>query len=198
MDIKSYFANIPRKQLIIMVAIVTVGIAVGYWRYLLKPIWEEQSRLTQEHQALQAELGEKQRIAQDLPRLEQELKALQIKLTQALAKLPEEKEIPSLLIKVNALGRQVGLDFLLFRPSPAIAKGFYAEIPIQIKVEGSYHALGRFFDKISKMERIVSISDLKVGPAVSKRKGVTVVAEFSAITYTFGGGRGVEAGKGAS
>jgi len=102
------------------------------------------------------------------------------------------------LIKVNALGRQAGLDFLLFRPSPAIGKGFYAEIPIQIKVEGSYHALGLFFDKISKMERIVSISDMKVGPAVSKRQGVTVVAEFSAITYTFGGGRGVEAGKGAS
>jgi len=119
--------------------------------------------------------------------LEEEIKGLEKQLEAALVKLPEEKEIPKLLTQVNTLGLQSGLDFLLFRPAAPVKKGFYAEVPIDIRVEGEYHSLGTFLDRVSKLERIVNVADLRLSPLPAQKQqlGRTISADFKATTFTF-------------
>lgn len=194
MDIKRLFANVPPRQLYILVGIIAVGIVAGWWFYLLKPAWDELDRLQGELTRVEQDLLQKRRISTELPKLEAALADLRRELDAALAKLPEEKEIPRLLTQISRLGQESGLAFTLFKPGNPAKRDFYAEIPIQIKVDGTYHALGRFFDRLSRMDRIVNVTELKVAQTTAKAdaKSVrgTITAEFTAITFVFGGAKG--------
>lgn len=192
MDIKGLFANIPKRQLYLLLGLVGAGLLLGWWYLLFKPAWDERGRLQTQLAGLEQQLFQKRRIAANLPQLEAEIKQLQERLKASVARLPEEKEIPTLLTQVNSLGEESGLAFTLFRPQAAVKKDFYSEVPIQVRVEGSFHALGAFFDRIGKMERIVNIGALSVAPAPAtgpggRRRGpdMTIIADFSATTFTF-------------
>ncbi len=188
LDLKSYFTNIPKRQRYMLLGILGAGIVAAYVYLLMTPLWAEKGKLEAELQKLQADLDQKRIIAANRPKLEAEIKALEQQLAVALVKLPEEKEIPKLLTQVNTLGQQNGLEFLLFRPVAPVRKGFYAEVPIDIRVEGQYHTLGAFLDRVSKLDRIVNVVDIKVIPLSvqqQQRTGRTVVADIKATTYTF-------------
>jgi type IV pilus assembly protein PilO len=188
LDFKSYFGNIPRRQLYLLIGVVGGGILAAYAYFLIMPLWEEKGKHEVALQKLQADLQQKQLIAANRPKLEAEIKALEKQLADALVRLPEEKDIPKLLTQVNTLGQQNGLDFLLFRPTAPVKKGFYAEVPIEMRVEATYHTLGSFLDRVSKLERIVNVSDIKIAPLAAsqvQRSGRSVVAELKATTFTF-------------
>jgi type IV pilus assembly protein PilO len=190
LDVKSYFANIPKRQRYLLIGVLGAGVVAAYVYLLMMPLWEEKARHEVALQKLQSDLQQKQLIAANRPKLEAEIKALEKELADALVRLPEEKEIPKLLTQVNTLGQQNGLDFLLFRPGAPAKKGFYAEVPIEMRVEGQYHALGGFLDRVSKLERIVNVSDIKVAPlALQAQRGDradrSIVADLKATTFTF-------------
>ena len=189
LDLKSYFGNIPKKQRYLLIGLVAAGVLTGYY-FLMNPLWEEKGRHEATLQKLQADLEQKQLIAANRPKLEAEIKALEKELAEALVRLPEEKEIPTLLTQVNTLGQQNGLEFLLFRPGAMAKKGFYAEVPVEMRVEGQYHSLGAFLDRVSKLERIINVSDIKVTPLAAQaqradRGDRSIVADLKATTYTF-------------
>jgi len=188
LDMKSYFGNIPKRQLYLLIGVLVAGVVAAYAYLLMMPLWEEKGRHETTLQKLRTDLRQKQQIAANRPKLEAEIQVLEKQLADALVRLPEEKEIPKLLTQVNTLGQQNGLEFLLFRPGTPAKKGFYAEMPIDMRVEGQYHSLGGFLDRVSKLERIVNVSDIKVTPlttAQAQRGDRTVVAELKATTYTF-------------
>lgn len=187
LDRKGYFANIPKRQRYMLFGLLGAAILVAYVYLLMMPLWAEKGKLEGDLQKLQADLDQKRIIAANRPRLEEEIKALEKQLEVALVKLPEEKEIPKLLTQVNTLGLQSGLEFLLFRPAAPVNKGFYAEVPIDIRVQGEYHALGGFLDRVSKLERIVNVADLRISPLAGQqqRAGRTITADFKATTFTF-------------
>ena len=195
LDLKSYFANLPKKQLYLMCGVAGLAI-IGLYGYLLMwPLWEEKGRQEEALHKLQGDLEQKQLIAANRPKLEAEIKDLQKQLAEAVVRLPEEKDIPRLLTQINTLGQQSGLEFLLFRPAAPVKKGFYADVPIDIRVEGQYHTLAGFLDRVSKLERIVTVSDIKVAP-LSGKPDRSVVADLKATTYTFlekGGSTGAPA-----
>ncbi len=186
-DIRSYFANIPKRQRVLLLGIVGLGILAFYIFVLMQPMWTQHTDLASQHQKYQADLAQRRMIAANKPKLEAEIKELDKQLEARLVKLPQEKEIPTLLTQVNTLGQQAGLEFQLFRPGQPVKKGFYSEIPIEIRVEGTYHTLGSFFDRVSKLERIVNVGDLKITPlaALQQQRGRTISAEFKATTFTF-------------
>ncbi len=187
LDLKSYFVNIPPRQRYMLLGLLGAGIVTAYVYLLMMPLWAEKGRLEGELQKLQADLDQKRIIAANRPKLEAEIKALEKQLEVVLVKLPEEKEIPKLLTQVNTLGLQNGLEFLLFRPGTPVRKDFYAEVPIDIRLQGDYHALGTFLDRVSKLERIVNVADIKIGPLTGQqqRGGRTITADFKATTFTF-------------
>jgi type IV pilus assembly protein PilO len=188
LDVKAYFANVPKKQLYIMVGVLVAAALAGYVYFLVMPMLAERDKLQADLQKLQNDLDQKKLIAASRSKLEADIKELRGKLDAALVRLPEEKDIPRLLTQVNTLGQQNGLDFLLFKPGSPTKKGFYAEVPIDMKVDGQYHALGAFLDRIAKLERIVNVSDIKVIPAAAgaqQRADRSIVAELRATTFTF-------------
>src|SRR3989304_8674023 len=197
-DLKGYFANIPKRQRYMLIGLLGGASSVGYVYLLMMPLWAEKGKLEGDLEKLRNDLALKKNIAANRPKLEQEIKALEKQLEVALVKLPEEKEIPKLLTQVNTLGQQSGLEFQLFRPASPIKKGFYAEVPIDIRVQGEYHTLGGFLDRVSKLERIVNVADLRISPLAvqQQRAGRTITADFKATTFTFlekGGSAGAPA-----
>ena len=96
--------------------------------------------------------------------------------------LPEKKEIPSLLTGITDSGKDAGLEFLLFKPNPEVAKGFYAEIPVSIKIAGKFHNIAAFFDKVSRLFRIVNIEDIRLN---SKKDTNNLNMSCTAVTYRF-------------
>ena len=198
LDLRSYFANVPKKQLYTLACVLGLAILAAYAYFLILPQWDEMGRLQFQLQKLQADLSQKQAVAANRSKLEAELKVLEENLKVALVKLPEEKDIPNLLTKVNTLGQESGLEFFLFKPGPPVRRGFYAEVPIDMRVQGGYHALGKFLDRVSKLERIVNVNDIKIVPLPANQQAdaKTVVADLKAMTYTFvekGGSAGAPA-----
>jgi type IV pilus assembly protein PilO len=187
LDFKRMADSMTPKQRYWLLGIIGLGIIVLYVTQLMLPLWESKGKLETDLRKIQADLEQKRIIAANLPKLEAEIKELGKQLELALVKLPEEKEIPKLLTQVNTLGLQSGLEFLLFRPAAQVKKGFYAEVPIDIRVEGEYHTLGEFLDRVSKLERIVNVADLRINPLTAQKQqfGRTISAELKATTFTF-------------
>jgi type IV pilus assembly protein PilO len=199
MALKDTFANIPKTQKIMLVVLLFVAVIAAFYFLLYRNLAAQKHALIVKRDVLRSELNEKRMLAANLDRLKIEIAALESQLSQALLVLPEEKEIPKLLVGINTLGLKAGVDFLLFRPGTLTIRDFYGEFPVQIRVRGTYHALGRFFENISKMSRIVNVSDLKIIPLPpSKETKDTITAEFTATTFTSSGakgGKGVGSGK---
>jgi type IV pilus assembly protein PilO len=187
LDLKAFFANAPKKQLYLLAGVALAAIVALYAYFLIMPLWEEKGRSEDKLRKVQSDLEQKQLIAANRPKLEAEIKALEKELDEALVRLPEEKDIPRLLTQINTLGQQNGLEFLLFRPGAPAKKGFYAEVPIDIRVEGQFHSLGGFLDRVSKLERIVTVSDIKISPlsGQTQRTDRSIAADLKATTYTF-------------
>jgi type IV pilus assembly protein PilO len=100
--------------------------------------------------------------------------------------LPEKEEIPSLLAGISEAGKDAGLEFLLFQPKGESPKEFYAEIPVDINVSGSYHQVAVFFDKVANLPRIVNIRNIKMSPKNQKGSGTNdLTTVCQAVTYKF-------------
>lgn len=188
LDLAGKFGSIPKRQLTIFGAIVGVALIFGYVMLVVVPKRQEISQLDAEARKLGADVEEKRKIAQQLPQIEREVQAMELQLKEVLVKLPEEKEIPNLLTQVSTLGQQVGLEFSAFRPGAIVPRDFYSEVPVNLRVEGTYHTLGTFFDRLSKMPRLVTVGEFKIAPLATKKAADrTITADFGVVTYTYGG-----------
>jgi type IV pilus assembly protein PilO len=122
---------------------------------------------------------------QNRPQLQRELDATRAVFEEASKLLPKDKEIPKLLADISSLGRTAGLDFLTFRPQADIPKDFYSEIPVDIDVIGPYHNVGFFFDQVSKLDRIVSVLNVKMGTPKKEGNEMLLNSNCKLITYRF-------------
>jgi len=103
-----------------------------------------------------------------------------------LRQLPNSTEVPDLLIDITQAGLGRGLDFELFKPGAEQKKGFYAELPISLKVSGTYHELAQFISDVSALPRIVTIGNISVNTGKSNRLSMTATAKT--YRYLQGGG----------
>ena len=137
MDIKGVFANTPKKQVYLLLGLVSMGIAAGWWFYVYQPARQRRDELLGQVARLQQDLFQKQRISRELPKLEAARAALQRDLDKALRRLPHEKEIPNLLTQINRLGQESGLTFSLFKPGKPNKDEFYTRVPIRVRAEAA-------------------------------------------------------------
>ena len=140
---------------------------------------DERSRL----EGLQAEIRKGQAIEAKLPEFEKEIENLQVKLSDLLAILPTTPETGELLKWVKNLADQSNLELRKFDPQTLRPVEFYKEFPIQMEIEGDYHDLGVFFDRISKYSRIINVSNVVIG-ARSQSKG-SINSNFTATTFVY-------------
>ena len=195
-DLSAYIANVPLRLRIALGVLLVILVVVGYWQFFLRANWTELDQARAEYFRLRAEAERTRRIASQRPLLEHELKLLEARLSRAVLQLPQEKEIPVLLTRVAKLGRETDLVVSLFKPGSPVAKEFYTEVPVQLKVIGMYHNLGTLFERLGRMERIVNVADLTIRPAGKDQKaGVSIQAEFGVVTYTYTGSKGAKSGE---
>ena len=149
------------KKVTILVAILCV--IVGLYLYLFfMPQREELNIAKGELSKLTKELSESRAITRDLEKFKAQVEKLNEELKDALTQLPNEKEIPEILKNISSLGKESNLEFTLFRPKPEEPQQFYAKVPIELVALGSYHNIGIFFDKVSKLPRIINVVDFNM------------------------------------
>lgn len=179
------YIPLERKiKLLLLVLLFALPVSAYYFLYL-KPNLEEIDRLTGQKTNLEQELQQVRTRARDLPKLEADLARIQIEFDKKSALLPREREIPKLLRDISALGTNAGLDFLQFKPLPSVPQDFYNDVPVSINVRGPYHSVGSFFDRVSKLERIVSVTNIRMSSPKLEGGEMLLNSDCQLVTYQF-------------
>ncbi|HUL17911.1 MAG TPA: type 4a pilus biogenesis protein PilO [Steroidobacteraceae bacterium] len=177
-----------RWPLPVLAGAVAVAFLVlsGLGIYLL--VWNEQRpRLQQfaaEEQTLRQEFHDKHAKAVNLEVYKQQLKDIERSFGALLRQLPGKTEVPSLLVDISQTGLAAGLQEKLFQPQPEVKKDFYAELPIKIRLTGSYHQFGEFVSGIAALPRIVTLHDIDI-KSDSKDAYDQLSLELTAKTYRY-------------
>lgn len=175
----------PKNQKLGILAGSIVLILAAYYFYLYSPQADQVAQLSESVEAARNEKGIKEKRASNLPKFQKELRELDVRLKEAIAQLPSKKEIANLLTSVATTAQESGLDILLFRPRAENYKDFYAEIPVDINIRGTYHNVITFFDGVGRLKRLVNIAN--IGSKNPKMSGDQVILDFTttATTYRF-------------
>jgi type IV pilus assembly protein PilO len=174
--------------------VVVAGAAVfGFWNFYVTEMQADidirQSRLT----TLQGDIGRGVATARRLPEFQAQVTDLEKRLESLKAVLPEEKDVAEILRRVQGLATQSNLSIQRFTPQPQKQQALYAELPYKLQAEGTYHDLGRFFDRISKFHRIINVSEISIKARPQPDAGVTMVAECLATTFVLQEGKAAPA-----
>lgn len=172
------------QKFVSLFLIIVIISGVFVW-FVLIPKSSEISQLNVEISGLNNEINIHRTKVRRLDELKRENLELQHRLAELQEQLPPEAEVEILLKQVSELGGRTGLDFKLWKPvekkqSPS---GLYVEIPVNVEVAGGYHSLGVFFDKISKLPRIINVSNIKMGTVKMQQNRVFIQTSFSATAF---------------
>jgi len=177
--------KLPASRKIILLAVLIAAVA-GLYFYLI--YWPSLDLLKQKKgqvEMLERQVRELRTVAANMKRFQSEAVKLREELKIAITQLPTSKEIPSLLSNISQLGKDSGLEFLLFKPTAEVSKEFYAEIPVEIKVKGTYNNVATFFDKVGKLPRIVNISEVSMDNAKEVFGRWEISTSCTATTFKF-------------
>jgi type IV pilus assembly protein PilO len=177
-------------------AIVLLSLAVlgaGLW-FDTKKQFEALEKTRQQEKTLKDEFLVKQAKASNLDAYKAQMEEMRRSFGTMLRQLPSRTEVAELLVDVSQTGLQSGLEFELFKPESEKPADFYAELPIKMKVTGSYHEFGRFVSDIAALSRIVTLQDFTIGPRqtqgsrdvkTSRNNDDPLVMEVTARTYRY-------------
>jgi type IV pilus assembly protein PilO len=172
----------PRQKLLGLVGFLVLA---GFldWTYWYGPRQGDLAEVRTQVAQRRSELDLRRAKANARDAAERELRELGAELRRAQARLPDQREIADLLSNVAASGRAAGLDITLFRQKPEVTHDFYAEVPVEMQMRGTYHDVVTFLDRVKRLDRIVNVGDIQLKkPTV---EGDRVQLEASCTTTTF-------------
>ncbi len=184
-EIVARVSKVPLPQRILVLVLVVVMLVLINYIALISPKEQEIKRIQTSINQLENDLVRKRAIARNLSRYRIEVERLKQRLNEALTLLPNEAEIPELLQKVAALVEQSDCQMGKFEPKPEVDVQFYARIPVRMQISGNYHSIAVFFDKVSKLARIVNVTDITLSKPKIENQKVMLEAEFIATTFKF-------------
>lgn len=154
--------NLPRRVQLAIIASLAIGLAaVAYWFYL-RDLVATRSDLQGEVTRLEAEVSQASAVERRLAQFKRELAALDARLVELRRILPNEKETPEVLRAVQEMAAASNLRIIRFNPKPVTPRSFYLDWPISMEVQGSYNALGLFFEKVAQFTRVVNVDDIVI------------------------------------
>lgn len=177
--------NLPPTIKILLIFIAPILITPIFYLVIYSPKSETLARIERDILKLNEDINSNSIKATRLDELKKKNLMLQARLRELKEQLPEEKEVSSLLKEVSDLSASSGLDILYWKPGERKSNpsGLYEEIPVKVEVTGGYHDLGIFFSYISKLKRIVNISDIKMGNIKVERRVPLIQTSFTATTF---------------
>jgi type IV pilus assembly protein PilO len=186
LSIDSILKLSTQKKVLILVAILCVIVGLYLYAFFL-PQQDTLKVARVELSRLAKELNESKAITRDLQKFKEQVQKLNEELKTALTQLPNEREIPEILKNISSLGKESNLEFTLFRPKPEEPQQFYAKVPIELVALGSYHNIGIFFDKVSKLPRIINVVDFNMTRAkdVKGKSETEILVKTSCMINTY-------------
>lgn len=173
-------------KLLAYVAAAAVALLLG-WFLFLSTVSDQLTAERETEATLKQDFSNKLGQAANLAELKKQRLQVQEYVTQLEKQLPGKAEMDALLSDINQAGLGRGLDFELFKPGDSVVKDYYAELPIAIKVSGSYHDVGAFAADVANLSRIVTLHDMTIQAASGKDKQAAgpLVMEATARTYRY-------------
>ena len=165
--------------------IFAVFAAFGWYMF----VWNDDRPVLQKAEAderdLRGQFESKQQRAANLDAYKVQLAEMERSFGAMLRQLPGKTEVPNLLVDISQTGLAAGLQEKLFQPGGEKGNGFYAELPIKIKLVGSYHDFGNFVSGIAALPRIVTLHDIQIAPVDSKSGYDNLTMDVTAKTYRY-------------
>jgi type IV pilus assembly protein PilO len=166
--------------LIFLIATVALAYFLAW-----KPKKPELDAARAEEQTLLTTLEQKARKAANLDAYKAQLAEMEQSFGAMLRKLPNKTEVPNLLTDISQQGSGAGLEQRLFQPGQQVNKDFYAELPIRMRLNGTYHSIGAFVSGIAALPRIVTLHDVEITSAAKERGVDQLQLDVTAKTYRY-------------
>lgn len=178
----SQWPIVPRFLLFFAVAAIAV---VAGWYFLITPEDERLEQIRGEEVALRDTYKRKVTQAVNLDALKKQLEQVQQYVTQLEKQLPSKAEMDALLSDINQAGIGRSLQFELFKPGSVVVRDYYAELPITVKLTGSYHDMGLFAADIAHLPRIVTLNNIRIVPENDRNPMSGLRLEGTAKTFRY-------------
>jgi len=170
-------------KLLALIATLAALVAAGYFLDWQSQV-EQLDAGAAEEAKLKDEYKGKKQLSVNLDLYRQQLREIDSSFGALLKQLPNKSQMDALLVDINQAGLGRGLQFELFKPAPAeTMKDFYAELPVSVRVTGSYHDMGQFASDIAQLSRIVTLNDIAIAPA--GKDGSVLAMDTSAKTFRY-------------
>jgi type IV pilus assembly protein PilO len=169
-------------QLAAFGVLACTGVGLFYW-YYERDVRAELDAHHHQLEVLRADIGKGQVTAQKLVEFRAQVTELEGRLESLRAVLPEEKDAADLLRRMQTVAAQSNLTIKRFQPAPVVTKQLHAEWPITLELDGTYHNLAIFFDRVGKFTRIVNIADVDIKGKDRPTPNSTITATCIATTF---------------
>jgi type IV pilus assembly protein PilO len=176
----SRWPTMPRRLLLVVVAL---AVLVGLWFVVLSGMRTQLDSERQRETQLRTEFTNKVAQAANLEALRAQLEQVRIYVSQLERQLPSRAEMDALLSDINQAGIGRGLQFELFRPGQVDLRDHYAELPIAVRVSGSYHDIGMFVSDVAHLSRIVTLNNISLAPAPNRPE--VLIMDATAKTFRY-------------
>jgi type IV pilus assembly protein PilO len=184
-DILNAVNKAPVGQKVGVVAGLVIALTALNWYLFVDPMQTQIAQRQAALRQLEDELIQKQSIANNLAQFKHEKEILERRLAQALTELPNEANVDDLIRSLSEIGTKSGLTINSIDPQAEQRQSFYAAIPIVMSVTGNYHEIGVFLDALSKLARIVNVTNIKMGGARLANDKLQVNSTYLATTFRF-------------
>ncbi len=184
-DILERMSKLPRTQRLGIIVLVYLAFGAIFWFALYSPKQKTITVLESQQRELESKRAIVKKRAENREEFERELEDLTLQLRQALRQLPDDREIPDLLSRISTIGRRIGLEIHRFLPQSEVVHEYHAEVPVELELKGSYHEVAMFFDRLSKLSRIVYVQDITMEKPVESSGKVVVTVTGRLTTFRF-------------
>ncbi len=186
LKLKIDLATLPRTAKILIAGGLPLAIVVSFYFAYYKPGSDEIKRLKGIIAKQEKEISNAETKLRKLPEIKARYQVLLKELEELKRQLPEEKEVTNLLKQVSDLGIKAGLQIKLWKPAgrKLHSSGIVYEVPVKVEMIGSYHRLGHFFSTLTGLDRIVNVSDIKMGKARPAMNEAVLEISFTALTFS--------------
>ena len=178
-------AKVPKTIRLAVVSGFLVALTGAYWHFFYQPVQAECNELVLRAQELQREVNNARAVASNIPAVEAEIEGMEHDLELALKQLPNRKQFEDLLQDISTAGKKVGVTIKSIERAAEVPRDFYAEVPFELEIEGSYHDLARFFEMVASLPRIVNIGSLDIQVSKESQAETRLKVAGKARTYRF-------------
>lgn len=181
MDLK--LDKLPWYGQVAIFAVMGIVLIGSFWWFYVQPTETEFAVREKRLAGLRVDIAKGSATANQLNQFRQQVAELEARLESLKAVLPEQKDVADLLRRIQTLATQSNLAIRGFKPAPSVTKQLHMEWPIALQLDGTYHNLGMFFDRVSKFSRIINVSGIVIRGKEKPEPNSTITVDCVATTF---------------